>query len=135
MIIDIKAIHLILMLCVAVLSAQSFKFILYFIKNKKPNYKMFFEGGKMPSSHTAFCFTLVFFILFIYGITLEFVIALVYCGVVVRDAIHHRLSLKKDQSKKYTTYEVYRHKISEVFGGFVLGLIINLIYYFIFFDM
>ncbi len=70
-----------------VFTAQFIKFVYYYIKNKKLNFKTFATTGGMPSSHSSFSVALTTNVGLVEGFnSVEFAIALGFAGVVMYDA-------------------------------------------------
>ncbi len=76
--------------------AQFIKFVSYYIRNKKFNFKMFTLTGGMPSSHSSFSVALTTSVGLVAGFSsIEFAIALGFAGVVMYDAAGLRRSAGK----------------------------------------
>ncbi|QVK21629.1 divergent PAP2 family protein [Mycoplasmatota bacterium] len=136
---------------ISLISAQSLKlFTKYFVTGEWDITVMFSTGG-MPSSHTALVTTLTLSLAMISGFdSIEFAISFVFSAVVIHDSMGIRYEAGKHASilnqialdishvvKKKELYnqkfkELLGHKPIEVFGGFVVGLIVALIgFYFL----
>jgi len=131
---------------VTIITCQFIKFVIESIKYKKLQFARFFNGmGGMPSSHTAFTFSLTFTILLNEGYSSPlFAISLIFSMVVAYDAMGLRMESGKQAvainqiideifSKKLKEglvklQEQLGHKPLEVFCGIVLAFIISLIF-------
>lgn len=126
---------------------QIIKFMIESIKSKKFKWGRLFNGtGGMPSSHTAFSFSLVFTILFSKGITsIEFALSLVFAIIVAYDAMGLRRESGRQaemindlldevfETQKGLTHlkEELGHKPMEVLVGilfaFIIAFLINIL--------
>lgn len=123
-------------------------FTKYFVKGEW-DFPVVFSTGGMPSSHTSLVTTLTTSIGLIYGFrNIEFAISLVFSLVIIHDAMGIRYEagkhasvlnkIAKDIQSIITLEEGYDVKFKEllghhpieVFGGFVLGIVIALIGYY-----
>lgn len=131
---------------VSMVTAQVIKFIIESIQHRKVRWGRLFNGcGGMPSTHTAFTFSLVMLIAFKDGITsISFAIALVFALVVAYDAMGLRMEsgnqavainrildeIFSDKTKDGVKHlkEQLGHKPLEVVMGMVLGTAISMIF-------
>lgn len=121
---------------------QLLKFILEAIKNKKFDFARLFNGtGGMPSSHSAFTFSLTFTILFNEGVHSSlFAIALVFSIIVAYDAMGLRMESGRQaqainmlynelkEKNHVTLKEQLGHKPLEVLAGIILALIVSSVF-------
>ena len=131
------------------LVAQVLKGLIAFAQNKKMNWDRFWGSGGMPSSHSALVTSLVASIAIKEGgISSEaFAIALVFAFVVIYDAtgvrfetgeqakILNRMNRELSQDEKLFERdfkELVGHTKLQVFAGFVLGVVVAVLYWCIF---
>lgn len=128
---------------VASVSAQSLKFILYYIKHKKIDVSRAIGNGGMPSAHTAFVMALSTKIGMINGFDSSFyAIAMAFALIVMQDAAGVRRAaghqarilnlIIEDLSKKKTITnerlkELIGHTPFEIFAGAFLGVFIGIV--------
>ena len=120
------------------------------LKNKKVEWRPFFSTGGFPSSHTSTCVTLTVS-LFLFQmhdlngmVDWSFAVALIASMIIIHDAMGVRYEASKhakilnhitsdipdDQKKligfgkKLQLKEMLGHKGVEVFGGFIVGVIV-----------
>ncbi|MFP4402733.1 MAG: divergent PAP2 family protein [Nanoarchaeota archaeon] len=123
--------------------SQTIKTFVKFFQLKKFDFKIFFETGGMPSSHSAIAFGL-FFSLFLYeGITTITIIVFFLALLIIRDSfglrrevgMHAKILNKLKNKNKIKTdlkfNEFTGHSLIQVISGIVLAFIICLIVYFI----
>lgn len=125
-------------------TAQVLKFLISLLIDKKLDWRRFFGMGGMPSSHTAFVFSLALSIGFVDGFaSTYFAIAFALMVVVIYDAMGVRYETGKQgkvinqilrelfmEGKPLTDEklkELVGHSPLEVLGGVVVGLIVTLI--------
>lgn len=131
---------------VSLIAAQTIKFIIESIKNRQLKWGRLFNGcGGMPSTHTAFTFSLVILIAFKEGISsVSFAISLVFTLIVIFDAMGLRMEsgnqavainkildeIFSDKTKSGVQHlqEQLGHKPLEVVMGMLLGTIISIIF-------
>lgn len=131
---------------VTLFTSQIIKFVTESIKEKKLKFARLFNGsGGMPSSHTAFTFSLAFSILFNEGVSSPlFAIALIFSIIVAYDSMGLRMeSGKQAQAINMIVDEIFEenpsqgfnklkeklgHKPVEVFMGIVFALFMSLIF-------
>ena len=120
--------------------AQFIKFVSYYIRNKRFNFKMFSLTGGMPSSHSSFSVALTTSVGLVAGFSsVEFAIALGFAGVVMYDAAGLRRSAgkmavllnkmvddyyseRKTKSNQEKLMELLGHTPFEVLMGAFLGI-------------
>jgi acid phosphatase family membrane protein YuiD len=126
-------------------TAQLLKPFINAIFERKFVWHMLFSTGGMPSSHTAGVIALVTSIALTEGIgTVDFAIAATFAAVVIHDAMGIRRAAgkqaevinewsrilsdihKEGQFTPENLKTMLGHSFSQVFGGFLLGLIIGL---------
>ena len=125
--------------------AQSLKIMIWLIKNKNLNLRLFTDTGGMPSSHTAFTVSLATAIFYSAGISTQFYLSLGLALIVIRDALGIRAVvgnisqvlnqtlLSEQKYKKYNN--LYRlkentgHTLIQVFIGAIIGVIIPVIFF------
>lgn len=126
-------------------------FTKYFVKGEW-DFAVIMSTGGMPSSHTALVTTLTTTLGLIYGFTsVEFAMSFVFSAVIIHDAMGIRYEAGKHASvlnriakdveyimKREDHYderfkELLGHKPIEVFIGFLLGIAVGLIGYFMFY--
>ncbi len=131
--------------------AQFIKFIYFYIKNRKLNFKMFTITGGMPSSHSSFSMALTMNVGLVSGFSsVEFAIALGFAGVVMYDAAGLRRSAGKTaallnkivedyysekdiKTSQEKLMEVLGHTPFEVLMGAFLGIFLACFVHFILF--
>lgn len=106
--------------------AQFIKFLVYYIKNRKLNFKMLALTGGMPSSHSSFSVALTVSVGLVSGFSsVEFAIALGFAVVVMYDAAGLRRAAGKTAALLNQMVEDYyserdpkanREKLMEVLG-------------------
>lgn len=116
---------------------QLIKFSIAIIKNKG-NIKELWAYGGMPSSHASLTFSLATLVYLINGISVNFLIALVFTFVVVRDAAGLRQEISK-HSKIINSLNTDKSlpKLNERIGhspfqlsvGAVIGIILTILFY------
>lgn len=155
--VTIRAIQILIISLISLLTAQMFKFVLYSIKENKFKWKLLYSTGGFPSSHSSFCVALVITLGMFQWHDLNgtldwsFVVAVVFAIIVIHDAMGVRLEASKhavilnriasnltDEEKESLGFgkngklkEMLGHKATEVLGGIILGVIIGLIGFFI----
>jgi acid phosphatase family membrane protein YuiD len=121
--------------------AQSIKFVYYYIKNKKPDFRKFIDSGGMPSSHTAFTVSLATIIGIHNGFDSDiFAISAIFSLVVMADAAGLRRAAGKQAevlNKLVNSSEHIRldkelkellgHTPVEVIAGAALGIITGIL--------
>ena len=137
---------------ISMLLAQIMKFIIYSIRDKKPNWHMLSSTGGFPSSHTAFtaslCITLAMFQIHDYGeLDWSFAVAFAFCMITITDARGVRFEASKhakilnnlvasysEEERRMLGYgdnghlkELLGHKGKEVLGGFLVAGIVSII--------
>ena len=151
-----RAMEILIISVMAMLLAQIIKFIIYSIRYKKPCWRLLWSTGGLPSSHTAFCIALCITLgMFqwrdMQSLDWSFAVAVVFSAITIHDAFGVRLEASKhaiilnnlvedfteDQKKelgfgkKGKLKEMLGHKITEVVGGAVVGVICGLAGFFI----
>jgi len=119
---------------IAVALAQLIKIIYYSIKHRKFDKIMLIETGGFPSTHSAVVSVLTTSVFLEQGISIAFIICLVFSIIIIRDAFgvrmdvqRHALLLEKLTKKKMN--EHIGHTIPQVFCGIVLGIIVSVVMY------
>ena len=125
-----------------VFTAQFIKFIYYYIKKRKLNFKIFTITGGMPSSHSSFSVALTTSVGLVAGFnSVEFAIALGFALIVMYDAAGLRRSAGKmavllnkivddyyserdSRTSQEKLMEVLGHTPVEVLMGALLGVVI-----------
>ncbi len=106
--------------------------------------EIFSKDGGMPSAHTTPASALVFSIFLIQGFSISLVIAIVFLIALMRDAVgvrytvgHNSLILnklvKKNRLSKVSVKITEGHTPIQVFAGFLVGLFVTIICYWVFF--
>ena len=151
-----RAMEILIISVTAMLLAQIIKFIIYSIRYKKPCWRLLWSTGGLPSSHTAFCIALCITLgMFqwrdIHSLDWSFAVAIVFSAITIHDAFGVRLEASKhaiilnnlaedftEEEKKELGFgkkgklkEMLGHKITEVAGGAVVGVICGLVGFFI----
>lgn len=136
--------------------AQLFKFPVYYIKHHKIYPPIILSTGSMPSSHTSFVVSLAVSIGIVSGTkSAVFALAVVFAMITIHDAVMVRGQSGKQavvinelsqiveelgQSMDLRNDKEYRqeklktligHSSSEVFAGFILGVVWPLVYFFV----
>jgi acid phosphatase family membrane protein YuiD len=127
-----------LMIFLSWLTAELIKLTVHSIKYKKLNLKSATSYGGFPSAHTTLVSSLVFSILFIEGFSTNLIISIVLFSIVIRDVIKIRANidlnsknisiLSKNKLKTARISHSYLEIISGVIIGFIIPLIINLLF-------
>ena len=113
--------------------SQTIKIIIYSIKKKKLNLKLYLTGSGMPSTHSATFAALAYGIFLSEGITNLFIVTLIFSLLVMREVIGFRtISIISNTintildslnlSNKKVNEDV-GHTIKEVIVGIIIGLI------------
>jgi len=131
---------------IALVVAQSLKFIIYLITEKKVDFRRFLDTGNMPSSHTASVVALATAVGLSEGFrSTLFTISLVFAVVVMYDATGVRRAAGKqaqllnkivENIKKKEGHslleenlkELIGHTPMEVFWGAILGIVIAILF-------
>ena len=95
-----RAMQVLLISVISMLTAQILKVIFYSIKDKRPRFELFISTGGFPSSHTAFCIALDISLGMIQWYTenkldWSFTVAVVFSAIVIHDATGVRLEASK----------------------------------------
>ena len=99
------------------------------IPNKRTK-ESFYRYGGFPSIHTALVTSLAMSSFLIEGIySTQFTISLVFGALIIRD-LSIRERIDKLGEKELKNYTDIHHKISEILGGFILGISIPTFLYF-----
>ncbi len=153
---SLRTIQVIILGIISMFLCQFLKFMIFSIRNKKIMFSTLFTTGGMPSSHTATVTTLIVSMGMLQmhdngNLDYSFAVALVFGMIVVHDAMGVRLEASKHAKilnnlvsaediktkqdlgfgKKGKLKELLGHKGFEVLGGFVFGLIVGIIGYFV----
>ena len=125
---------------VAWIVAQGTKFIIVMMKNRgKPNYRLLYTSGDMPSGHSATVVALATVIGLNYGLnSAVFALSLIFAAIVMYDAVMVRRStgeqgeaiqalIKEQGSKVRLPRSAKGHEPLEVAAGAVVGLVIGLV--------
>ena len=145
-----RTIQIIILCLISMVLCQAMKVVFFSIKNKKLEWRPFFSTGGFPSSHTSTCVTLTVS-LFLFQmhdlngmVDWSFAVALIASMIIIHDAMGVRYEASKhakilnhitsdipdDQKKligfgkKLQLKEMLSHKGVEVFGGFIVGVIV-----------
>lgn len=145
-----RTIQIIILCLISMVLCQAMKVVFFSIKNKKLEWRPFFSTGGFPSSHTSTCVTLTVS-LFLFQmhdlngmVDWSFAVALIASMIIIHDAMGVRYEASKhakilnhitsdipdDQKKligfgkKLQLKEMLGHKGVEVFGGFIVGVIV-----------
>jgi len=145
-----RTIQIIILCLISMVLCQAMKVVFFSIKNKKVEWRPFFSTGGFPSSHTSTCVTLTVS-LFLFQmhdlngmVDWSFAVALIASMIIIHDAMGVRYEASKhakilnhitsdipdDQKKligfgkKLQLKEMLGHKGVEVFGGFIVGVIV-----------
>ena len=147
-----RAMQVLIISLISMLTCQLLKFIIYSIKDRTFRWELLMSTGGFPSSHTSFCIALDISLGMIQWYTegkldWSFTVAVVFSMIVIHDATGVRLEASKharilnrlaenltEEEKKELGYgkkgklkEMLGHKIREVMGGIVVGTIIGVI--------
>lgn len=132
--------------------AQFIKFIYFYIKNRKLNFKMFTITGGMPSSHSSFSVALTASVGLVSGFSsVEFAVAFGFAGVVMYDAAGLRRAAGKTaallnrivddyyserdtKTNQEKLMEVLGHTPFEVLMGALLGISLACFVHFVLFS-
>lgn len=122
--------------------AQALKMLISFIENKKIDWSLITASGGMPSSHSAFVVAATTMIGRKEGVESSvFALAVVFSFVVMYDAMHVRRAVghigqtlnqiinnfnKTGKVNVDNVKEILGHSPTQVFAGFVLGLLVGL---------
>ncbi len=115
----------------------------------EPNWRYLDDYGGMPSSHTAFMFSLMTIAIIAEGIySLSFAVAFVISVVIIRDALGYRMHLQhhaevlnklvkrlpESEQPEFPKHleETVGHKPLEIIVGALLGIFITLLWWWIF---
>ena len=144
-----RAMQIIICCLIAMFSAQLIKVIIYSIKNKRFEYRMFFTTGGLPSSHSSLCVCLCVVLGMLQyhdegQLTWAFAVAVVVSMVVMYDAMGVRLEASKHAKilnrladeipdeekrslygKKGKLKEMLGHRGVEVLAGAALGVAVG----------
>lgn len=125
-------------------TANTLKMLLYYIFHRKLNFKVFFQTGGMPSSHTTTVMALSTAVYFEAGISTLFIVTLLFSFIVITDAMGFRRAAGKQAEiinqivddiskskplKGNRLYELLGHTPKQVFIGAMLGILIAHIIY------
>ncbi|NQU17018.1 MAG: divergent PAP2 family protein [Candidatus Saganbacteria bacterium] len=132
---------------VAFLISQTLKVILYYFKDGELDFWHFCEAAGMPSTHSAMATAMTLSVGIIEGFASPiFALALVFSIIVMYDAMGVRFAAGQQAlilnkiiediysergGEKEKLKELIGHTPSEVLGGFVLGLLVALVMYFL----
>ncbi|MBI5700742.1 divergent PAP2 family protein [Candidatus Saganbacteria bacterium] len=132
---------------IAFLLSQTFKVVYYFIKEKQFNLIHLFEAAGMPSTHSAMSASMTLMIGLTEGFSSSlFAVAVVFTIIVMYDAMGVRFAAGQQAvvlnkiiediysekvSEKEKMKELIGHTPTEVFAGFVVGILTATIVYFI----
>ena len=124
--------------------AQTLKFVIYWVKDKKPDLEWFFTTGGMPSSHSAsvMCLSTMVgirrgFDSLIFGVTLYFSLIIMYDAAGLRRAAGEQARIINTLIKEFgegkgienkKLKELLGHTPIEVLTGATLGIIIGVIF-------
>lgn len=141
---DITSNKLLIAVAITLISSQSIKAVVRFVKENKFSIKsFFFRMGGMPSTHTAIITCLTMSILLLEGISPLFVVSLVLSIVIIRDAlgvrqtigeqakIINKLELKVWKKPRYKLSESIGHVPSQVIIGMLLGVLVSFLVVFL----
>lgn len=120
--------------------AQSIKFVYYYIKNRKLDFRKLIASGGMPSSHTAFTVSLATILGIHNGFSSDiFALAVIFSLIVMADAAGVRRAAGKQaevlnklvNSTEHIQLdkqlkELLGHTPVEVFAGAALGIIMGI---------
>ena len=125
--------------------AQSLKIPIYRLVEKKWNLGRFFGSGGMPSSHSAFCVSLAIMTGWLAGFDKpEFAVAVVLAAIVMYDAsgvrretglqaevindIIRKVFVDGEPITDVELKELVGHTKVEVAGGFIVGVLVALVF-------
>ncbi|RLQ95160.1 divergent PAP2 family protein [Falsibacillus albus] len=130
---------------ISIIAAQALKIPIHYVKSSQWNWKMLFQTGGMPSSHSAGVASLTTFIGLKKGIpAIEFALSLIFGLIVMYDAqgirrqtgeltlkvndldelirkIHEKDPVAVEQTSHTRLKEMLGHQPEEVLGGALLG--------------
>jgi len=132
-----EIIKLFLMILFTWLIAEIIKVITASINSGKfkPNVLLYYGG--FPSSHTTLVTSLCVSIFLVEGFNSSFIISLAIFSLTLRDLVTLREQIDLASrsiyllSKKKIKIREISHRIAEIFGGLVLGIIFPIIFYFL----
>ncbi len=123
---------------------QILKFLIYWVKNRKPNLEWLFTTGGMPSSHSAsvMCLSTMVgmrkgFDSLIFGVTFYFSLIIMYDAAGLRRAAGEQAKIINTLIKEFgkgkgignkNLKELLGHTPIEVLTGAILGIIIGVIF-------
>ena len=124
--------------------AQTLKFIIYWIKDKRPNFEWLFTTGGMPSSHSAsvMCLSTMVgiragFDSLLFGVTLYFSLIIMYDAAGLRRAAGEQAKIINTLIKEFgegkgiantKLKELLGHTPKEVITGALLGILIGVLF-------
>ena len=121
---------------VAMVLTQTIKIIYYKIKKRKFEWRMLVEDGGFPSNHAAIVGALTTSVFFEQGISILFMITLIFSSIIIKDAIgvrwevhKHAVLLKELSKKDINVHE--GHTPLQVLIGILIGIIISIAVYLI----
>ena len=118
------------------------KVLIIFFTEKKTKFSDFYRSGGMPSTHTAGVTGLTVGVLLFEGVGTLFIVTLAFTIIVIHDAMGVRFQAEKHakflnemiKKQKLDTplfSEHIGHKVKEVVGGIIVGIVVPLAIYFL----
>ncbi len=155
-VITTRAMQVLIISVISMLLAQLIKFVVYSIRYKKPYWRLLASTGGFPSSHTSFCVALCISLGMLQwrqmnNLDWSFAVAVVFSAITIHDAYGVRFEASKhaiilnnltedltDEERKELGFgkkgklkEMLGHKVTEVLGGIVVGIVVGIVGFFI----
>jgi acid phosphatase family membrane protein YuiD len=155
-VITTRAMQVLIISVISMLLAQLIKFVVYSIRYKKPCWRLLASTGGFPSSHTSFCVALCISLGMLQwrqmnNLDWSFAVAVVFSAITIHDAYGVRFEASKhaiilnnltedltDEERKELGFgkkgklkEMLGHKVTEVLGGIVVGIVVGIVGFFI----
>jgi len=122
--------------------AQFLKVVSHYARTKKWNWSLFIQEAGFPSSHSSTVASITMFVFLAGGLSMLFMVSLVFSGIVVRDALGLRrragqhakllnILIKNGNIQFHRLNELMGHSPLQVIGGVVLGAAVATGIYFI----
>ena len=132
--------HILISVILSYIVASLIKIFFHYIATEELDFMVFFRTGGMPSSHTASVTAMTSSVYFLEGFSNLFVVCIIISSIIISDAVGIRRAAGKQAQvinkmvdefryfKKFRTrrlYELLGHTPKQVFGGFIVGLIVT----------
>ncbi len=119
---------------------QTIKAFLHYHQYKKVNLWVYFEDGGMPSTHSVTTFALTTAIFYETGVSIAFMISLVFTLIMLNDTmkVRRERGVQSELMSRFVDFrEVFRRKLTEsightpgqVFVGALIGFLVSSILY------